>query len=251
MSQYLSLINDIYTTINDNNLSPIDKSTKIIGKIQSNVKLDTSTDMSTTDCSRFPNKIIGFLCKLDKNKSKLCNLPGAISFVIGKDKINAVISFITTNKAFIDSVLQSLNVNEKTQLRQMIDSNVDILGKQNQSSDCITSIQTFLTNLKAGLKTIPQAESRSIITQAQTPVRGKEIIEEDADYYKERHADLTNEDLVGFRNDTKYSPELKNKYGLVPVLGGAKTRRKYKRKLTRGSKRRNMKRKTTRGRKYK
>ena len=148
MTQYLSLINDIYTTINDNKLDPIAKSKTIIGKIQSNVN-KTTTDDSATSCSRFTNKIIGFLCKLDKNKSKLCNLPGAITFVIKQDKINAVIDFITTNKAFVYTLLQSLNDNEKTELRQMIDDS--FIGQQNVSSACISNIQTFLKNLKAGL----------------------------------------------------------------------------------------------------
>ena len=226
MTQYLSLINDIYTTINDNKLDPIAKSKTIIGKIQSNVN-KTTTDDSATSCSRFTNKIIGFLCKLDKNKSKLCNLPGAITFVIKQDKINAVIDFITTNKAFVYTLLQSLNDNEKTELRQMIDDS--FIGQQNVSSACISNIQTFLKNLKAGL-------------DAQTNLSKVEAIEEDPDYYKERNADLTKEDLVGFRSDTNYSPELKNKYGLVPILGGVKTRRKRKRKMARGSKRRKTKR---------
>ena len=168
------------------------------------------------------------MCKLDKNKSKLCNLPGAITFVIKQDKINAVIDFITTNKAFVYTLLQSLNTdNEKTELRQMIDDS--FIGQQNVSSACITNIQTFLKNLKAGL-------------DAQTNLSKVEAVEEDPDYYKERNADLTKEDLVGFRSDTNYSPELKDKYGLVPILGGVKTRRKRKRKLARGSKRRKTKR---------
>ena len=203
MTQYLSLINDIYTTINDNKLDPIAKSNKIIGKIQSNVN-KTTTDDSATSCSRFTNKIIGFLCKLDKNKSKLCNLPGAISFVIKQDKINAVIDFITTNKAFVYTLLQSLNDNEKTQLRQMIDDS--FIGQQNISSACITNIQTFLTNLKAGLDTRPV----TVIPQTPKPK---------LNYYEQLKED-----------------------GLVPILGGVKTRRKRKRKLARGSKRRKTKR---------
>ena len=236
MTQYLSLINDIYTTINDNKLDPIAKSKTIIGKIQSNVN-KTTTDDSATSCSRFTNKIIGFLCKLDKNKSKLCNLPGAITFVIKQDKINAVIDFITTNKAFVYTLLQSLNDNEKTELRQMIDDS--FIGQQNVSSACISNIQTFLKNLKAGLDAQTNLKAG---LDAQTNLSKVEAIEEDPDYYKERNADLTKEDLVGFRSDTNYSPELKNKYGLVPILGGVKTRRKRKRKMARGSKRRKTKR---------
>ena len=237
MTQYLSLINDIYTTIKDNNLDPIAKSKTIIGKIQSNVN-KTTTDDSATSCSRFTNKIIGFLCKLDKNKSKLCNLPGAITFVIKQDKINAVIDFITTNKAFVYTLLQSLNTdNEKTELRQMIDDS--FIGQQNVSSACITNIQTFLKNLKAGLDAQTNLKAG---LDAQTNLSKVEAVEEDPDYYKERNADLTKEDLVGFRSDTNYSPELKDKYGLVPILGGVKTRRKRKRKLARGSKRRKTKR---------
>jgi hypothetical protein len=240
MTQYLSLINDIYTTINDNKLDPIAKSNKIIGKIQSNVN-KTTTDDSATSCSRFTNKIIGFLCKLDKNKSKLCNLPGAISFVIKQDKINAVIDFITTNKAFVYTLLQSLNDNEKTQLRQMIDDS--FIGQQNISSACITNIQTFLTNLKAGLDAQILSEARPVISEARPVIKESiEAIEEDPDYYNQRNADLTKEDLVGFRSNPNYSPELKDKYGLVPILGGVKTRRKRKRKLARGSKRRKTKR---------
>ena len=237
MTQYLSLINDIYTTIKDNNLDPIAKSKTIIGKIQSNVN-KTTTDDSATSCSRFTNKIIGFLCKLDKNKSKLCNLPGAITFVIKQDKINAVIDFITTNKAFVYTLLQSLNTdNEKTELRQMIDDS--FIGQQNVSSACISNIQTFLKNLKAGLDAQTNLKAG---LDAQTNLSKVEAVEEDPDYYKERNADLTKEDLVGFRSDTNYSPELKDKYGLVPILGGVKTRRKRKRKMARGSKRRKTKR---------
>ena len=236
MTQYLSLINNIYTTINDNKLDPIAKSKTIIGKIQSNVN-KTTTDDSATSCSRFTNKIIGFLCKLDKNKSKLCNLPGAITFVIKQDKINAVIDFITTNKAFVYTLLQSLNDNEKTELRQMIDDS--FIGQQNVSSACISNIQTFLKNLKAGLDAQTNLKAG---LDAQTNLSKVEAVEEDPDYYKERNADLTKEDLVGFRSDTNYSPELKDKYGLVPILGGVKTRRKRKRKMARGSKRRKTKR---------
>jgi hypothetical protein len=239
MTQYLSLINDIYTTINDNKLDPIAKSKTIIGKIQSNVN-KTTTDDSATSCSRFTNKIIGFLCKLDKNKSKLCNLPGAITFVIKQDKINAVIDFITTNKAFVYTLLQSLNDNEKTELRQMIDDS--FIGQQNVSSACISNIQTFLKNLKAGLDAQTNLKAGLDAQTNISKVEAVESIEEDPDYYKERNADLTKEDLVGFRSDTNYSPELKNKYGLVPILGGVKTRRKRKRKLARGSKRRKTKR---------
>jgi hypothetical protein len=240
MTQYLSLINDIYTTIKDNNLDPIAKSKTIIGKIQSNVN-KTTTDDSATSCSRFTNKIIGFLCKLDKNKSKLCNLPGAITFVIKQDKINAVIDFITTNKAFVYTLLQSLNTdNEKTELRQMIDDS--FIGQQNVSSACITNIQTFLKNLKAGLDAQTNLKAGLDAQTNISKVEAVEAIEEDPDYYKERNADLTKEDLVGFRNDTNYSPELKDKYGLVPILGGVKTRRKRKRKMARGSKRRKTKR---------
>ena len=206
MTQYLSLINDIYTTINDNNLTPTDKSNKIIGKIQSNVN-KTTTDDSATSCSRFTNKIIGFLCKLDKNKSKLCNLPGAISLVIKQDKINAVIDFITTNKAFVYTLLQSFNADDKIQLRQMIDAS--FIGQQNMSSACITNIQTFLTNLKAGLDS---SETIPVTVIPQTPKRK-------LNYYEQLKED-----------------------GLVPILGGVKTRRKRKRKLARGSKRRKTKR---------
>jgi hypothetical protein len=247
MTQYLSLINDIYTTIKDNNLDPIAKSKTIIGKIQSNVNKTTTDDLATS-CSRFTNKIIGFLCKLDKNKSKLCNLPGAITFVIKQDKINAVIDFITTNKAFVYTLLQSLNTdNEKTELRQMIDDS--FIGQQNVSSACISNIQTFLKNLKAGLDAqtnlkagLDAQTNLKAGLDTQTNLSKVEAVEEDPDYYKERNADLTKEDLVGFRSDTNYNPELKDKYGLVPILGGVKTRRKRKRKMARGSKRRKTKR---------
>ena len=95
------------------------------------------------------------------------------------------------------------------------------------------------TNLKAGLDAQTNLKAG---LDAQTNLSKVEAIEEDPDYYKERNADLTKEDLVGFRSDTNYSPELKNKYGLVPILGGVKTRRKRKRKMARGSKRRKTKR---------
>ena len=104
---------------------------------------------SKVSCSSFSNSVVQFVCKLDKNKDKLCNLPGAVTWVIGKDKINAIISFITTNKAFVETVWQRFqNDNDKNQLNNLLvrlPTNAQI--KLNSPS-CINNVQTFLDNLR-------------------------------------------------------------------------------------------------------
>jgi hypothetical protein len=153
MAQYKSFIDTIYTTINDKNKSDVDKSNIIIDGIQkimsskSDIKPESSD--SKVSCSSFSNSVVQFVCKLDKSKDKLCNLPGAVTWVIGKDKINAIISFITTNKAFVEIVWQRFqNDNDKNQLNNLLvrlPTNAQI--KSNTPS-CINNVQNFLDNLR-------------------------------------------------------------------------------------------------------
>jgi hypothetical protein len=153
MAQYKSFIDTIYTTINDKGKSDVDKSNIIIDGIQkimsSKSDIKPESPDSKVSCSSFSNSVVQFVCKLDKNKDKLCNLPGAVTWVIGKDKINAIISFITTNKAFVETVWQRFqNDNDKNQLNNLLvrlPTNAQI--KLNSPS-CINNVQTFLDNLR-------------------------------------------------------------------------------------------------------
>jgi hypothetical protein len=85
------------------------------------------TDDSKISCSGFTNTVVQFVCKLDKNKEKLCNIPGAVAWAIGKDKINTVISFITTNGAFVDAVWERSQMNDdgKKEITRLLDSLAD------------------------------------------------------------------------------------------------------------------------------
>ncbi len=153
MAQYKSFIDTIYVTINDKGKSDVDKSNIIIDGIQkimsSKSDIKPESPDSKVSCSSFSNSVVQFVCKLDKNKDKLCNLPGAVTWVIGKDKINAIISFITTNKAFVETVWQRFqNDNDKNQLNNLLvrlPTNAQI--KLNSPS-CINNVQTFLDNLR-------------------------------------------------------------------------------------------------------
>jgi len=156
MAQYKSFIDTIYTTINDKSKTDIDKSNIIIDGIQkimkpkpdinSNINSE-SPDLTKVSCSSFSNSVVQFICKLDKNKDKLCNLPTAVTWVIGKDKINAIISFITTNKSFVETVWQRFQSDDdKKQLNNLFKNLQTKISSQSPS--CINNIQTFLDNLR-------------------------------------------------------------------------------------------------------
>ena len=100
MTEYKSFIDSIYVTITDKNKNDTQKSNIVIDGIQgimskskSNSK-SNKTDDSKMSCSSFSNTVVQFVCKLDKNKENLCNIPGPVTWLIGKEKINTVISFI-------------------------------------------------------------------------------------------------------------------------------------------------------------
>lgn len=130
MAQYKSFIDSIYGTITDKNKNDTDKSYIVIDGIQSIMSKSKSnsqsknTDDSKMSCSSFTNTVVQFVCKLNKNKDKLCNIPGAVAWAIGKDKINTVISFITTNGAFVDAVWERSQIDDdsKKEITQLLDS---------------------------------------------------------------------------------------------------------------------------------
>jgi hypothetical protein len=146
MGEYKIFINNIYKTITDKNKDDIQKSNIVIDEIQnimSNSKSNsqsTQTGDSKISCSDFSNTMVKFVCKLDKNKDKLCNITGPVAWAIGKDKINTIISFITTNPAFVDAVWQRFQTdNDKNEITRLIDS------LANKSS--ATCVQPFFENL--------------------------------------------------------------------------------------------------------
>ena len=144
MTEYKSFIDSIYVTITDKSKSNKDKSNIVIDGIQSIMTKSTSnsksssqskkTDDSKMSCSSFTNTVVQFVCKLDKNKKNLCNIPSAVAWALGKDKINTVISFITTNDAFVDAVLERSQMDDdgKKDITRLLDSLAD-----NSSETCV------------------------------------------------------------------------------------------------------------------
>jgi hypothetical protein len=146
MAQYKTFIDSIYKTITDKTMDDIQKSNIVIDGIQNIMSKSKSNSQSTQtgdskiSCSDFSNTMVKFVCKLDKNKDKLCNIPGSVAWAIGKDKINTIISFITTNPAFVDAVWQRFQTdNDKNEITRLIDS------LANKSS--ATCVQPFFENL--------------------------------------------------------------------------------------------------------
>jgi len=172
MAQYKTFIDTIYKTIDGTTMDDASKSKIIIAEIKKIIpdqKLGSQikkNDRMEISCSGFPNKVIQFVCKLGKYKDKLCNLPSAVTWVIGKDKIDKLIKFITANKTFADSVLQEVNNNDdKIKLTQLLDSLAPNI--QSDSSQCIKDVQTFLNNLKTQLKPILLSSDRDSISSSQ------------------------------------------------------------------------------------
>lgn len=161
MAEYKSFIDTIYNTINDKTKSDVDKSNTIIDGIikimgtKTNNKPE-SPDLTKVSCSSFSNTVVQFVCKLDKNKDKICNIPGPVAWVIGKDKINAIINFITINPSFVDTVWQRFqNDSDKNQLNNLL-KNTQI---KTSSQSCINNIQTFLKNLQEKANSVSRPSS--------------------------------------------------------------------------------------------
>jgi hypothetical protein len=135
MTEYKSFINSIYGTINDKNMSDTEKSNIVIDGIQRIMSKSTSksssqskkTDDSKMSCSSFTNTVVQFVCKLDKNKEKLCNIPKAVAWALGEAKINTVISFITKNDAFVDAVWERSQMydDSKKEITRLLNSLAD------------------------------------------------------------------------------------------------------------------------------
>jgi hypothetical protein len=163
MAQYKTSIDNIYKTINEPNNDDAKKSEIIIEEIKKMIpdtKLDSQSkrDKMGFTCSMFPNKVVQFICKLGKYKEKICKLPWVITSVISQPKIDKIIEFITTNKDFIERVLQDFNADtDKNQLEQLLE-NLEENVKTNDSK-CISNIKTFLGNLKTRLNTIQSSSN--------------------------------------------------------------------------------------------
>ena len=165
MAEYKSFIDSIYLAITDTTKDDATKSNFIIDGIQrvmpNSTPKSNKPDNSKISCSSFSNNIVQFVCKLDKNKTTLCNLPGPIVWVIGKDKINKVIEFITTNDTFVKTVwVRFKDDNDKKDITRLLAS-IEQQEQQNPSkgSECISNIKKFLGRL-VDLSRLPLIESR-------------------------------------------------------------------------------------------
>jgi len=85
-------------------------------------------------------------------------MPWIVTRVISQTKIDTIISFITTNKDFIERVLQDVNTDsDKIQLKQLLEKLAE--NVKSDDSQCISNIKTFLGNLKTKLNTIPSSSN--------------------------------------------------------------------------------------------
>ena len=173
LAQYKSFIDSIYGTITDKNMTDTAKSNIVIGGIQRIMPNSTSksgtkskkTDDSEISCSSFTNTVVQFVCKLDKKKDKLCKILGSpLVWTIGTDKMNTVISFITTNGAFVDALWERSQMDDdgKQEITRLLNSlETNEKTKSSNSSSCIQNVQTLLKNLSEKSKLhVNQVESR-------------------------------------------------------------------------------------------
>ena len=173
LAQYKSFIDSIYGTITDKNMSDTDKSNIVINGIEGIMPKSTSksgtkskkTDDSEISCSSFTNTVVQFVCKLDKKKDKLCKILGSpLVWTIGTDKMNTVISFITTNGAFVDALWERSQMDDdgKQEITRLLNSlETNEKTKSSNSSSCIQNVQTLLKNLSEKSKLhVNQVESR-------------------------------------------------------------------------------------------
>lgn len=162
-TKFIDNINTINWTILDPNKDDAKKSESIIEEIKKIIpdpKLDSQSknDKTGFTCSMFSNKVVQFVCKLGKYKESLCNVPWIVTRVISQTKIDTIISFITTNKDFIERVLQDVNSDsDKIQLKQLLEKLEE--NVKSGDSECISNIKTFLGNLKTKLNTIPSSSN--------------------------------------------------------------------------------------------
>jgi hypothetical protein len=169
MTEYKTLIDNFYNTINNKTINDADRSVIIIkGITDTMAKSKTNKqDISETSCSSFTNNIVKFVCKLDKYKDKICNIPSAIYWVIGKQKIDTIINFITTNDTFsktvIDKLYETNGIDEINKLLDNITKNIQL--NQKNSSDCISNIQSFLNRLRTNaVKKLSSSSSVSSVS---------------------------------------------------------------------------------------
>jgi hypothetical protein len=159
MAEYASLISNLNEII-ISKIDDKDKSNQIITilkKILNNPTQKTKPNTDSTDkkisCSSFSNYIIQFICKINKYKDTICNLPGAVSWMVGKDKIETVLTFMTTNDTFTTILLQQLQLDtDKTQLRKLLEdikkTNID--GISNNA--CSIKINAFDNTLSTKMQ---------------------------------------------------------------------------------------------------
>jgi hypothetical protein len=174
MTEYKTFIDSIYGTITDNTKNDTEKSEIVIDGIQRVMSNSKSTNQSkkTNDskisCSNFSNTIVQFVCKLDKNKDKLCNIPSTVAWLIGKEKINTVIGFITTNDAFVKSVWKRFQTsNDKDEIKKLLDNLANRQSKFN-SLECIQNVETFLKKLIELSSSMKPLEVRPLSTTSTT-----------------------------------------------------------------------------------
>ena len=214
MAEYASLISDLYKII-ISKIDDKDKSNQIITilkKILSNPTQKTKPNTEPSDnkisCSSFSNYIIQFICKINKYKDTICNLPGAVTWMIGKDKIETVLTFMTTNDTFTTILLQQLQLDtDKTQLRNLLE-NIKKTNKDGISNNtCSIKINAFDNTLSTKIQTtqIPSLIPTKPIQQM--PIQTKPIQQmpiQQPDYDDQTYIDS---------RDSLYSDEDENIYG--------------------------------------
>lgn len=247
MAQYKSFVDNIYTTINDKTKTDTEKSNIIIDGIQkimsskSDIKPE-SPESTKVSCSSFSNSVVQFVCKLDKNKDKLCNLPGALTWVIGKDKINAIISFITTNKAFVETVWQRFqNDSDKNQLNNLLvrlPTNAQI---KTSSQSCINNVQTFLDNLRqlssSSLSANSSRPSSTASTASMSDLTSVDTTSRPSSFASSRPSSIGSVDSdISSLSSTSNSSDSSKRYGLrlssSPVSSTSSTTTPIERNLT-------------------
>ena len=178
MAEYASLISDLYKII-ISKIDDKDKSNQIITilkKILNNPTQKTKPNTDSTDkkisCSSFSNYIIQFICKINKYKDTICNLPGAVTWMIGKDKIETVLTFMTTNDTFTTILLQQLQLDtDKNQLRKLLED-IKKTNKDGISNNaCSIKINAFDNTLSTKIQTT-QIQTNPI---QQMPIQTKPI----------------------------------------------------------------------------
>jgi hypothetical protein len=224
MAEYASLISDLYKII----ISKIDDKDKsiqiitILKKILSNSTQKTKPNTEPSDnkisCSSFSNYIIQFICKINKYKDTICNLPGAVTWMIGKDKIETVLTFMTTNDTFTTILLQQLQSDtDKTQLRNLLE-NIKKSNKDGISNNtCSIKINAFDNTLStkiqtAKMPTLIQTNQTIQTNQIPKPIQQMPIQQPDYDdqtYIDSRDSLYSDDDeyIYGSRDPNYNNPD--------------------------------------------